>query len=736
MARQGSRAGSLKRRLFGAVVRHRRAVIAVFVALTVLGAVGRQMVDVDYDMNDYLPSDAASTQALDVMEEQFSSGIPNARVMVAVSSVAQGEQVKGQIEAIDGVEGVTWLDDVVDVDEPLEVQDQDTVERYYKDGQALYSVVISDEKAVSAVTQIRELIGDGGAMTGSAVSTAVATETTTSQVKVITLLAVLVIVAVLALTTTSWVEPLLVLLALGAAVMINGGSNLMFGTISFVTNAAGTVLQVGISLDFCVFLLHRYEECRAQAGLAGRDAGEGLAVARDAGAAEAGGARGGRGALGPVEECMVDALSKASTAIFSSALTITLGFLALTVMSFRIGPDLGYALAKGMLVSLVTVFTFMPALYVAADGAIRRTAHRRLVPDMHRFGGFVGHVMIPAAVLLALVVVPAYRASESDDISYLYGSAHIFGASTQVGQDTERVEETFGRSDTYALLVPNDDVARERQLCEELEGVDGVTGIIGYATSVGTALPSGVVPADTLAKLRSQDYDRIVISVDADYEGDETLALVGRIRTIAQDCFPDEWLLAGQGVSTTDLMDAVMQDKGRVDALAIAAVLVVLLFALRSASLPFILVLTIEASIWINFSIPYFTGSSEFYVAYLICSTIQLGVSVDYAILLADRYKELRREMLPREAVRQTIAYVTVPVMTSGTVLAACGFLMAALSTHGVLAQLGFFLGRGVLISLAAVLLALPGYLFLLDGVVAHTTVGARFLPRPRRAGR
>lgn len=686
---------SWKRRLFAGIVRQRKPIIILFVILTIAAGFASRYVGVDYDISDYLPADAASSQALDVMDSEFGDNIANARVMVKNVSISQALKYKQRIEKVHGVTSVTWLDDAVSLSVPLEAQDKTTVETYYKDRAALFSVSIASSEREQAVSDIRAIIGDGNAMTGSAVSTAVATTSTVKQVAIITVIAIAFILLILIVTTTTWIEPLIVLVGLGVSVLLNRGSNLIFGTVSFVTNAAGTILQVAIALDFCVFLLHRYAETR--------------------------------GTTGSVENDMVEAMDKSSTAIISSACTVIIGFLALCAMRFRIGPDLGLALAKGILISLIMVFTFMPALFVSGNTLLVRTAHRPFIPSTRGFARVTCAVAVPLAAVFLLLPAPAYLASTSSDINYYYGSSHIFGANTQYGKDTQAITDKFGQTDTYALLVPRGDTGNEQKVSAELHKLKQVRSVISYVDNANAAIPTQMVSKSTLSKLESAKYSRMVITVNADYEGSDTFALVAKIRAIAQRYYPGGWYLAGEGVSTTDLMSTITEDKSKVDAIAIIAVIVVLIFATQSLSLPVILVFVIETSIWLNFSVPYFTGQGLFYMAYLIVSTIQLGVTVDYAILLTDRYKEFRQAMGKRRALRETVAATVIPASTSGVTIVVVGFLMSVFSTHGVLAQLGHYLATGVLMSLIAVLLVLPGFLYALDWLIAHTTRHARF---------
>ena len=360
------------RKFYSGVVKYRKLILIVFIAAAIVCGGLKELVAVNYDMNDYLPEDAKSTAALDVMSEEFDGGIPNARVMVKDVTIPEALKYKEQIEAVTGVTDVTWLDDAVDITIPMSQLDTKTVENYYKDGAALFSVTIEEQSRISAVAAIREIIGGDNAMSGSAVSTATATTNTVSEIAKIAAIAVVFVLIVLILTTGSWLEPLVVLGGLGIAILINSGTNLIFGEISFVTNAAGSILQLAVSLDYSVFLIHRFEECR--------------------------------GEQPDAQTAMVDALCKSTSSIMSSGLTTVIGFLALLFMQFRIGSDLGLALAKGVAISLITVFVFMPALILAVYKWMEKTKHRSFVPSFSKFGKVVYRLAIPMVFVFIILL--------------------------------------------------------------------------------------------------------------------------------------------------------------------------------------------------------------------------------------------------------------------------------------------------------------------------------------------
>ena len=672
------------KKFYMSLVNHRKTMVMIFTMVFVVCLLLGNLVKVNYDINDYLPESSPSTVSLELMQEEFDGGIPNARIMISDVTIPEALEYKEKLEAVDGVTAVTWLDDVVSIFVPLSTLDTDTLETYYKDNNALFTVTIEEDRRIEAVSSIRELIGEDNAMTGSAVSTAISTTETVLEINKISIFTVLFVLVVLVMTTNSWMEPLIVLIGLGLAIVINNGTNLIFGEISFVTNAAGSILQLAVSLDYSVFLLHRFEECRQENP--------------------------------DVKAAMTEALCKSTSSILSSGLTTVIGFLALVLMQFRLGPDLGLALAKGVAISLITVFVFMPSFILLTYKWLDKTRHKDLLPKFDLFGKSVQKMTIPMVCIFVILIIPAYLASNAND--YYYGSSNIFGNETQLGSDTAVIESVFGKSDTYVLMVPAGDTATETELSQELNNLPQVTSIISYVDLAGAEIPLEYLDENTLSQLISKNYSRMVLSVDVPYEGEETFALVEQVRNIAQKYYSDTYYLAGEGVSTYDLMETVTDDMVKVNLMAIAAVFIVLLLSLRSISLPIVLVLSIETAIWINLSIPYFMDTTIFYIAYLIISSIQLGATVDYAILMTDQYKENREMMNKKAAVIQTISDVTVSILTSGSVLTVVGLLLGYITTNQLLGQLGIFIGRGAILSLIIVLFVLPGLLYLFDPLI------------------
>ncbi len=687
------------RKLYESIVNHKKTVIVAFVMAMIVSAVCSTMVNVNYDINDYLPDGTASTVALDTMNEEYDMSIPNARVMVSNLTVAQALEMKQKLSEIEGVEDVTWLDDVIDTDIPLETADKDTVENYYKDNKALFTVTINEHTRIETVNAIRDLIGDNNSMAGAAINTAIAAQATNKEVKNIIFLVIPICLAVLFLTSSSWIEPILLLGSIGVAILLNKGSNLMFGTISFVTNAAGGVLQLAVSMDYSIFLLHRFQEMRE----------EGQAP----------------------KEAMINALCKSTGSILSSGLTTVIGFAALILMRFKIGPDMGLAMAKAIFLSLITVFVLFPVVLLYCYPLIDKTKHKSFLPDFGKFGQFVTKLMVPAVLVFVLFIIPCNLGQKENFFSY--GSSQIFSTDTQIGRDTKIIEDTFGKSNNLVLMVPKGDLEKETELSKKLHDMPEVTSILSYVDNAGAEVPMDYVDNETLSKLISDNYSRLVLTVDADFEGEKTFNLIEEIRSLAKSYYGDKYLLAGESASTYDLMDTITKDNDRVNLIAIGAVFVVLLLSMKSITIPVILVLAIETAIWINLSVPYFTNDFVFYIAYLIISSVQLGATVDYAILLTSRYMEVRETASKKKTIVETLRSTTVSIMTSASILTIAGLLLWKISTHGILSQLGHLLARGTALSTLIVLFVIPGMLYIFDGLIQKTTVGVKFFNKKEK---
>ncbi len=675
------------------IINRKKLIVTIFIALAAVSLLLQMFVGVNYNMVDYLPADAQSTKALSIMSEEFGSAMPNASVMVKDVSVQEALQYKKELGAIDGVSEVLWLDDVIDVKQPLEVADADTVEGFYKDGNALFTVTIEKGKELETSNAIREYIGSENALAGEAPDLADMQQSTGSEVANAFAILLPIIVAILVLSTASWVEPLFFFIAIGISILLNMGTNFFFGEISFMTSSVSPILQLAVSLDYAIFLMHSFADNRKK--------------------------------YHDVNEAMRHAIKSSVTTVAASAATTLFGFLALVFMDFGIGMDLGLNLVKGIGFSFLTTMVFLPALTLLTYKAIDKAKHRPLMPSFRNVNRYLSKLAIPVLVLVAFMIIPSVLGQSQTN--FMYGSGNINPNNLNVISKNE-IQEEFGQSTVVALLVPRGDIAKEEALSGELEKLDHVTSVVSYANRVGTAIPAGFLSEDITGQFYSDDYARIVVYTDTSEEGDAAFATVEEINQTAQSYYGDDAYSLGQSANLYDMKNVIEHDNTMVNMIAIAAIFLVLLITFRSATLPFILLLTIEAGIWINLAIPYFMGTTINYMGYLVLSTVQLGATVDYAILLTTYYMKNRKKLCQRDAIRRSLGQTFKSILVSALILSTAGFTLYATSTSPSISDIGLLLGRGTLLSFAMVVCLLPALLKILDKPIAKTTYRANFL--------
>ena len=672
------------------ITRHKKIVITLFVLCALVSAVLILGVTVNFDLTDYLPEDAESTMALDLMYEEFGSGVPNTRVMVQNLTLTGAVDMKHRIAEAPGVSAVMWLDDTQDLSTPIELMDEATVEQYWRDGTAMYDVTIDEGRESEAVAAIYEITGSDGAISGNAANTASMQNLVVSEVVNILLIMVPLAILILLVTTTSWISPLLFLSAIGIAVIINMGTNIVFGEISFVTQSVSPIMQLAVSLDYAIFLLNSFGRHREEVATS--------------------------------EEAMRLAIRESFSSIAASAATTLFGFLALMFMRFGIGADLGLNLVKGIVLSYISVMVFLPALALSCVKLLDKTSHRQLIRTGKRLGRFFVAIRIPALILVLLCVVPCYLAQTRAD--FLYGNGDP-DPRTDYGRDTVLINDTFGVSNNLVILVPRGDPGAEANLAADLADIDHVTSVLSYAGTVG-AVPEGFLDEAIVSQFYSDNYARIILYTDTAEEGGEAFAVVEQVRAAADSYYDESWV-CGQSANLYDMRDVVTADSAKVNWIAIGFIFLTLLVTFRSLTLPFILLFCIEAAIWINLSVPYFADTPLVYIGFLVINTVQLGATIDYAILMTNGYISNRRLMGKREAVIGTLATNFESVLTSGAILMTAGLCLGLVSSLKVVAELGILLARGTVLSMAMVVLALPALLMLFDPLTARLTMKAGF---------
>ncbi|CRZ34268.1 hypothetical protein DFR55_10140 [Herbinix hemicellulosilytica] len=672
------------------ILRHKKTVLTIFFAVALFCALLAFRVPVNYNLSDYLPKKAQSTISVRIIEDEFNTDMPGARIMVNNISIPEALEYKESLSNIDGVLSVLWLDDIIGKEKltsvPFEFLDREITDKYYKDDTALFSVSIEKGREQETVKAIYELIGDENAASGESVVLAETQSMSVYEVINAMLILLPIVILILIISTTSWAEPVLFISAIGIAIIINMGTNIIFGEISFISRTVSPILQLAVSLDYAIFLLHSFKKHRLNH---------------------------------KPEKAMHLAMKESLPTVAASAATTVIGFAALVIMRFKIGADLGLNLLKGVSLSFISVMVFLPVFTLLLYKIIDKTKHRKLMPDFKSSGKIIMKVRIPFLVIALMLVVPAFLAQNNTE--FLYGMSNATAA-TRVGKDSKNIDEKFGRENILVLLVPKEDADNKVSLCSELASLNHITDIVSYETSVGFQIPSEFVPQEVYDQFYSENYSQIILYTDTGDEDEAAFDTVQAVNDIAGKYY-DTFYLAGTSATLYDMKNIVSKDNLMINIIAIAGIFTVILITFRSVSLPFLLVFCIETAIWINLSIPYFTDKPINFIGYLIVSTVQLGATVDYAILFTNSYIKNRKTLSRKDAMKETISNNLVAVITSAVILSFAGFALALTSNNPIISELGILLGRGTALSLIMVTFVLPALLVLFDKVIKRTTL-------------
>ncbi len=680
-------------RLFRGILRHRRVVIDVFVALTVICACLIPQVKIDANMSDYLPPTAKSSQDLDAMKRIYGNDIANARVYVTGISLPDAKALDKSLKGEKGVISVTWLGDEVDVDQPLETQDADTIADWYDGKGYLFQAVLRSGVKQSQIDRIRALAkAVPGAKTvaidGSAADDAANMATINTDMGKIMTIAVIVVLVVVALNTTSYLHPIVMLLTIGVAIVLNMGTNVFRGTISSITQLVASVLQLAVSMDYSIVLLTNFGRAQQRTD--------------------------------DQFEAMVSAMTKSFPVILSSAAVTFFGFLSLGAMQFLIGADMGIALAKGIVCSLFSITLLMPCILYNMRGLVAKTMHKPFFRSFHRMAKVCHAGAVPALVIAAVLAVPALLASQS--VSFTYGSAANMSPTSQVKIDGDVIDKAFGKSQTWAIMVPAEHWGDENALVDDLQKLPTTKSVLSYSTIASSAMPHQLADKSQIKQLFSGGYSRIVLTSRIPDESKQAFDLVKKVRSLCRARYGSTYRLVGNAVSYADIKAVTSVDSTTVKLASILAIGAVLLVMFRSVSIPVILIMAIEVSIWMNEAVPYLMGQTINFVAFLVIDAVQLGAAVDYAIIFTEEYLARRRRMPKADASIQSIEKTAQPIMTSSSILIlACLGIYLSVSSP-MIQQVGMLIARGALISVILIFFVLPLLFTLLDGLVRVTS--------------
>jgi len=671
-----------------AVIRHRKIILLTTLVLCVLSVFAMQGVAVNYNLSDYLPKDAPSVQALG----QINMEIPNLQIYLPGLDVPEALAQKEQIAQVPGVVSVLWLDDVLDVrDTPLEILNQDTLRQYYNEG-PLYQVTVTEAAQSDAVVALRAQYPEGLFM-GAAADHEQVTNVSMMQVASIMYYVVPLCLIILILATRHYLEPLLFLLVIGVAILLNEGTNIIFVSVSFITRACAAILQLAVSIDYAIFLLHRFGDYREEG-------------------------------LEPVA-AMKEAMRAASSAITASAMTTIFGFLALLLMNFELGRDMGLVLAKGVLLSGLSVMIILPAISVMLVKWIDKTTHRSFLPSFRGFGRFVVRFCLPLAIVLLLALPAAFMMQKGN--TFIYGSAGMHSPDSPIRQEAQRIKDKFSDEKLMLLLAPEGDRAKEARFSEALTQTPGITSVMSYANTVSTDIPPEVLPEKVTSNFYADGYARFIITTNLADEGPDTFQMIDRLRALSEEYYPRDSHLLGEAAVNFDLKNYITADSVKVLLAGILSIGLVLLINFKNLSIPVILLVIIQGSIWLNMAWPYITGSALNYVGYQIVSSVQLGATVDYGILLSQRYLEGRQAKTPREAAVFALETATGSILPPAAILTLAGYALGLLvRDNGIISEMGFIIGRGAFMSAVMVLLVLPLVLAYSDRLIQKTTLRRR----------
>lgn len=752
------------------IVNKRKAIEILFVLAIIYSVLCINKVQVNQDITSYLPADSETRQGLSIMDEQFMT-YGSAKVMLANVTFNQADSLVDSLENVDGVKEVAF-DDSSD---------------HFKGTNALFDITFSgtsdEQVSKDALNSVKDILADYDVYVSTEVgSEESSAESLAKDMNIILVLAVVVIVAVLLLSTKAYLQIPVLLITFGVAAILNMGTNYWFGTISSITNSIAVVLQLALAIDYAIILCDRFMEEHETLD---------------------------------AEEAVKVALSKAIPEISSSSLTTISGMVAMMFMQFRLGYDMGIILVKAIILSLISVFFLMPGVLLIFAKGIDKTHHKCYVPKITIVGKFANKTkyIIPPLFIICLV----FAFMKSNNCQYIYDTSSIVSAKkseSKIAQET--IEETFGASNQLVVMVPKGDYESEHKVVKKLQNLDYVTSALAlsnvsindeyvltdklsprqFSELVGidrevvevlymayaynqeqygpvvTGIDDYDVPIidmflflydqykegyvtldsnldeklttlyDTLhdaqLQLQGSDYSRLVLNISLPVEGQETYDALEEIRGIAAQYYSkDSVILVGNSTSDHDLESSFASDNIIISVLTALFVMIILFFTFQSAGLPVLLVLTIQGSIWINFAVPSIEGQTVFFIAYLIVSAIQMGATIDYAIVISNRYLQLKQQMPLKEAITKTLNQSFPTIFTSGSILTCAGFLIGEIASDATVASIGVALGRGTLISIILVLFVLPQILLMGDIIIEKTALTMN-ITRPQRevAGR
>ena len=668
------------------VVKLRVPILIVSILLLIPSIFGFLSTRINYDILSYLPSDIETMKGQDIMLDEFGKG-GFSLVMLDGMEDKDVEKVKEKIEKVDHVCDVLWYDTLADVSLPKEVLPDDIYDFFNTDNSTMMAVFFDEatsaDGSLEAVKEIRSIAGKQCFVSGMSSVVEDIKDLTMKEAPMYVIIAVILTSIILALTMDSFLIPLFFMLSVGMAIIYNMGTNFIQGEISFITEALAAVLQLAVTIDYSIFLWHSYKEEKEKHP-------------------------------GDNKEAMAVAIGKTITSVVSSSITTVAGFLALCFMSYELGMDMGIVMAKGVVIGVICCITVLPSMILVFDKALEKTMHKDLVPSLEKPAKFIIKHHAAFIVLFIVVLIPAIYGQINTNVYY--------NLTDTLPKDLNSVIANTKLDEEYHMATPKEVNA----MLNEMGDVDGVSFSMSLDTLIGPSIPREIVPESVTKILKSDKWQLMLIGSEYKVASDEGNAQIDELSKILKS-YDKDGMLIGEAAATKDLIDITDHDFKVVNVVSIAAIFIIILIALRSVSLPIILVAVIEFAITVNMGVPCFTNTTIPFIASVVIGTIQLGATVDYAILMTTRYKTERNSgKNKKEAVTIALSTSMKSIMVSALGFFASTFGVGVYSSVDMISQLCTLMSRGAIISMITVICVLPSMLMLFDKLIINTTMGMK----------
>ena len=684
-------------KLSKAIVKHRSLILIIAAVLIIPSVIGMAGKRINYDMLSYLPDDIETIEGQDILLKDFGKG---AFSFVIVDGMEDKDisKLRGKLEKIDNVDSVIWYDSLMDISVPKEVL-PDEIYNAFNSGDSTVMAVFfktstSADETMQAIKEIRKTAGKSCFVTGMSAVVTDLKDLCEHEEPIYVGLAVLLCCAAMMLFMDNWIVPFVFLLSIGSAILLNLGTNYFLGEISYITKALAAVLQLAVTMDYSIFLWHSYEEQKARYS-------------------------------GDKQRAMAHAIKATISSVFGSSVTTIAGFIALCFMSYTLGLDLGVVMAKGVLLGLIGCITTLPALILVFDKLLEKTMQKPLMPPLNALTGFVVKRSWIFILVFALLVVPASVCYNRANKEVYYDMTQSIPDDMECAIANSKLKDEFAVGSTHMLLVSADTDGKSiRNMMSEMERTDGVKYVLGVESVVGSLIPEEVIPDSVKNILQSENWKLYIINSEYTTASDEVNAQISELNKILKK-YDESGMLIGEAPCTKDMIDITNHDFQVVNAISIAAIFIIIAIVLKSVSLPIILVAVIELAIFINLGIPHLTGTSMPFIAPICISTIQLGSTVDYAILMTTRYKRERSHGEDKRSSVATALKTSIPSITvSALGFFAATFGVAVYSDVDLISSLCNLMARGAIISMFCVIFILPAMFMLFDKVICATSIG------------